>query len=148
MDLTPLNKTYKRILVGVDDSDDAQLAFHYAINYAKENNVTLIIASIWESQDLNSYQALNHNFVNGSKEDVLNRLKIYKKYAEKQGVKNVITVTGEGHPGKQIVKKIIPETKADLLIIGSLSYKGFRKHLGTQAGYMSKFAPISVMVVR
>ncbi|XIF20583.1 MAG: universal stress protein [Acetilactobacillus jinshanensis] len=148
MDMSPLKKTYQRILVGVDDSDDAQLAFRYAIQYAKERHATLIITSIWESQEMNYYQALNPNFVHGSKQDVIDHLKKYRQFAEKQGVKNVKTVMGEGHAGEQIVKKIIPATKPDLLIIGSLSVKGLRKHMGTQAGYMSKYAPISVMVVR
>ena len=30
-------KEFKHILVGVDDSDDAQLAFRYAINRAKSD---------------------------------------------------------------------------------------------------------------
>ena len=97
---------------------------------------------------MNYYQALNPNFVHGSKQGVIDHLRKYQKFAKQQGVHDVQTVMGEGHAGEQIVKKIIPVTKPDLLIIGSLSIKGLRKHMGTQAGYMSKFAPISVMVVR
>ena len=34
---------FKRILVGVDDSKDALLAFDYAIKYAKEQQAELVI---------------------------------------------------------------------------------------------------------
>ena len=41
-------KNIKRILVGVDDSDDAQLAFRVAMQRAKELDATLYITSILE----------------------------------------------------------------------------------------------------
>ncbi len=42
----PIDKVFNRILVGVDDSADAQLAFRYAVRRAVKDNATLIITSI------------------------------------------------------------------------------------------------------
>ena len=42
----------KRILVGVDDSKDALLAFDYAINLAKDANRELVIVSVLENDEM------------------------------------------------------------------------------------------------
>ena len=49
----------KRILVGVDDSEDALLAFDYAIERAKREDLELVIVSVLENDEMNVYQALN-----------------------------------------------------------------------------------------
>ncbi|BDR56140.1 universal stress protein [Xylocopilactobacillus apis] len=139
---------FKRILVGVDDSADAQLAFKYAINAAREADADLIITSILENSEMNIYQALSRDYVHGEREDLEKHIEEYRDFAIKAGVKNVEMVVSEGDPGETIVKNVIPATKADLLVIGSLAKKGIRKHFGSQAAYMAKYAPISVMVIR
>lgn len=141
-------KYFKRVLVGVDDSDDSQLAFRYAMNRAKQDNATLIICSILESQELNVYQVLNKDYVHGQREALENHLLDYRKLAEAFGVEKVETVVAEGEAGETIVKNVIPHMAADVLIIGSRSKKGIGRHFGSQAAYMAKYAPISVMVIR
>ncbi len=42
----PVDKVFNRILVGVDDSADAQLAFQYAVRRTVKDYSTLIIRSI------------------------------------------------------------------------------------------------------
>lgn len=143
-----LQSDFHHILVGVDDSEDAQLAFRYAIKVACQLKAKLIIVSILESDEMNVYQALNHDYIHGEREALVKHLEEYKQEALKAGVDNIETVISEGNPGETIVKDIIPATKADLLIIGSLAKKGLRKHFGSQAAYMAKYASISVMVVR
>ncbi|WP_180367469.1 universal stress protein, partial [Oenococcus oeni] len=49
----PIDKVFNRILVGVDDSADAQLAFRYAVRRAVKDNATLIITSILENDEMN-----------------------------------------------------------------------------------------------
>lgn len=142
------NQNFKRILVGVDDSEDAQLAFRYAIHEARENKATLIIASVLEQDDMNIYQALDKDYVHGEREALAKHLDDYRNLAERAGVDKVETVISEGEAGETIVKQIIPAVDADLLIIGSMSKKGIKKYFGSQAAYMAKYAPISVMVVR
>jgi Universal stress protein UspA and related nucleotide-binding proteins len=145
-DLDP--KKFKHILVGVDDSPDAQLAFRYAMNRAKEDDAEMTITSILESDDMNVYQALNKDFVHGKRDELEKHVLGYRDLAMRFGIKKVNVIIGEGNPGETIVKQIIPEVKPDLLIIGSLSKKGIRKRFGSQAAYMAKYAPISVLVIR
>ena len=63
-------KEFKHILVGVDDSDDAQLAFRYAINRAKSDGAKLTIVSILEQDNMNVYEAMSKDFVHGQRKDL------------------------------------------------------------------------------
>ena len=141
-------KEFKHILVGVDDSDDAQLAFRYAINRAKTDHAKLTIVSILEQDNMNVYEAMSKDFVHGQRADLEQHVLQYEKLAKQSGVEDVTSIVDEGDPGETIVKDIIPAIKPDLLVIGSISKQGVRKYFGSQAAYMAKHAPISVLVVR
>lgn len=142
------NNTFERVLVGVDDSDDAQLAFRYAMHRCIKDNSTLIITSILESGDMNVYQALTKDYVHGERNELEEHMKEYRKVALDAGVNKIELMIGEGDPGESIVKDVIPASNADLLVIGSISKKGIRKYFGSQAAYMAKYSPISVMIIR
>ncbi|WP_119327110.1 universal stress protein [Companilactobacillus musae] len=142
------NNTFERVLVGVDDSADAQLAFRYAMHRCIKDGSTLIITSILESNEMNVYQALTRDYVHGERAELEEHLKDYRKVAIEAGVKDVELMVAEGDPGETIVKDVIPSSKADLLVIGSISKKGIRKYFGSQAAYMAKYSPISVMIIR
>ncbi|EJO04650.1 universal stress protein [Oenococcus oeni] len=144
----PIDKVFNRILVGVDDSADAQLAFRYAVRRAVKDNATLIITSILENDEMNVYQALTKDYVHGERDELVEHLKKYRDIAAKAGVKDIKEIVDEGNAGETIVKNVIPAVKADLLIIGSLSKKGISKYFGSQAAYMAKYAPISVLIIR
>ncbi|WP_338207515.1 universal stress protein [Lactiplantibacillus paraxiangfangensis] len=139
---------FKRILVGVDDSADALLAFNYAIHQTKQDDAELIIVSILENDDMNVYQALSKDYVHGERDELEQHLDKYQKQAQDAGLTKVHTVIAEGEPGETIVKEVIPHVQPDLLIIGSLAKKGIAKHFGSQAAYMAKYAPIAVLVIR
>lgn len=139
---------FKNILVAVDDSEDAILAFKYAIHRAIKDDIGMTIVSILENDDLTIYQALSKDFVHGKKEELEAHLQEYKNIAEQAGVKEVRVAIASGDPGETIVNEVIPHVKPDLLIIGSKSKDGFSKHFGSQAAYMAKYSPISVLVVR
>ncbi|RRK09574.1 universal stress protein [Lactiplantibacillus garii] len=139
---------FKRILVGVDDSADALLAFSYAIHQAKQDDAELVIVSILEDDDMNVYQALSKDYVHGERDELQRHLLKYQQQATDAGVTKVRTVIAEGEPGETIVKEVIPHVQPDLLIIGSLAKKGIAKRFGSQAAYMAKYAPIAVLVIR
>jgi len=97
---------------------------------------------------MNVYEAMSKDFIHGQRSDLEAHVQQYQKLAEQFGINDVATVVDEGDPGETIVKDIIPALKPDLLVIGSISKKGVRKYFGSQAAYMAKHAPISVLVVR
>ncbi|KRM69550.1 hypothetical protein FD06_GL001038 [Apilactobacillus ozensis DSM 23829 = JCM 17196] len=143
-----MNDDFKKILVAVDDSDDAILAFKYAIERAKKDEASLTIVSVLEDEDMNIYQALTKDYIHGERSELEQHVLDYQKQAQEAGVKEVNVIVSEGEAGETIVKDVIPHVEPDLLIIGSESKKGIAKHFGSQAAYMAKYAPISVMVIR
>ncbi|MFX3619400.1 MAG: universal stress protein [Sporolactobacillus sp.] len=143
-----MEEEFSHILVGVDDSADAQLAFRYAMHRAKKDKSKMTIVSILEKGDMNVYQAMSKDYIHGKREDLEAHIQDYKKIALDFGVEQVDTIVAEGEPGDVIVKEIIPHTNADLLIIGSEDKRGIAKHFGSQAAHMAKNATISVLVVR
>ena len=142
------NFDFKRILVGVDDSADAILAFRYAINRAKKSGAQLILCSVLEHDETNVYQSLDKDYIHGKRSDLVAHMKKYETIAKKNGVQNVKSVVAEGNAGEAIVKDVIPHVEPDLLIVGSQAKKGLARHFGSQAAYLAKYAPISVMVIR
>lgn len=140
--------TFKRILVGVDDSKDALLAFETAIQLAKRDAAELIIISVLENEQLSIYQTLDSDFIHGEYDDLEVHLRQYQKQAQAAGVTDVRMMITEGEPGESIIKDVIPDVKPDLLVIGSLAKKGVSRYFGSQAAYMAKYAPITVLVVR
>lgn len=139
---------FKKILVAVDDSEDSIKAFKYAIHRAIKDDVGLMLVSILEEDQINVYQALSKDFIHGKREDLENHLQEYRQQALDAGVKKVEVVVGAGSPGEEIVNHIIPHVQPDLLVVGSKSKKGITKRFGSQAAYMAKYAPISVLVIR
>lgn len=143
-----MSTTFKRILVGVDDSADALLAFEYAIQQAIQTDAELVIVSILENDEMNVYQALNKDYVHGERDELQKHLLKYQKQAQDAGAKHVRSLIAEGEPGETIVKDVIPHLQPDLLIIGSIAKKGLARRFGSQAAYMAKYSPISVLVIR
>ena len=139
---------FKHILVGVDDSPDALLAFKYAIHQASQDHAELDIVSVLENQAINVYQALTKDFIHGKREELERHIQVYAHQAIAAGVHPVHTIVVEGEPGEAIVEDVIPQIHPDLLIVGSRAKKGVSRHFGSQAAYMAKYAPISVLVVR
>ncbi|WP_369956451.1 universal stress protein [Levilactobacillus brevis] len=141
-------KIFTKILVGVDDSADSQLAFKYAIKRTRLEDAELYIVSVLESDDRSVYEALSKDFIHGERAQLVEHVNEYVQQAHEAGVENVFPVIAEGDPGKEIVNTVIPSIKPEVLIVGSLAKKGPKKYLGSQAAYMAKYAPISVLVVR
>ena len=67
-------KTFKKILVGVDDAPDARAAFSYAVDKAKRDGAELGIVSVYETNDVNVYQVLDKDYVHSSREELKQRI--------------------------------------------------------------------------
>ena len=133
---------FSKIMVGVEESPDALKAFHYAIQKAKEEQAELVIVSILEEKEINVYQSLDKNYWQEQ------LAKLEKQEALANGIDKVSVIVNEGNPGELIINKLIPLSKPDLLIIGSKSTSKLKSFFGSQAAYMARYAPISVMIIR
>lgn len=140
---------YQKLLIAIDDDDttSSKRAFNYACTLAKAYQIPLGIVSILETGDLNIYQSLSPNVVEGRREEIAADLDVYVQKAKEFGVEDVAPILNEGNPGHVIVEEVIPSFQPDLVICGSKTKPS--KHLiGTHASYLAKYAPCSVTVVR
>jgi len=140
--------SFKRILVGVENSEDALKAFHYAVHRAKLEKSSLTLALVLEDEDINTYEILDKDFLKAARDNLAKQAEDYRQYALDQGVETVDILISQGNPGEVIVKELIPASNADLLIIGAKSRSRIRHYFGTQASYMAKNAEIAVLVYR
>ena len=140
---------FKKVLVGVDGSEYSAVAFDYAVHYAQEQHLGLTIVSVWDEDALNVYQDLDDNYVQTQHRALEISMEEYRHAAEDRGVQQVATLIVDGQPGPAIVKEVIPQVKPDLLIIGAKSKKEAEMtQIGSEAAYMVKHSPISVLVIR
>lgn len=140
--------TPKTILVGVDDTIDAQKALYYAIHTAKLDNAKLVIGTVLESDEISAITILDKEKMLDIRADVVADMARYKAEAEATGLSEVEVVYAEGDAAKTIVNELIPMVQPDLVVIGSETKKGLVKRLGSTAAHIVKYAEISVMVVR
>ncbi|AQL53187.1 universal stress protein [Enterococcus faecalis] len=139
---------FSKIMVGVEESPDALKAFHYAIQKAKEEQAELVIVSILEEKEINVYQSLDKNYWQEQLAKLEKQTEKYQQEALTNGIDKVSVIVNEGNPGELIINKLIPLNKPDLLIIGSKSTSKLKSFFGSQAAYMARYAPISVMIIR
>ena len=145
-----MNKmTFDRILVAVDGAKEAQKAFHYAINLARDKGCPLSIASVFEAGQLNVYEALDPKELQGKRQAFLDQVAGYRAQAEAAGLPEIQCLVAEGgDPAKVIIKDLLPTSQADLLIIGSHGDAQLSDYFGSHATYLVKHAPIPVLVYR
>lgn len=137
---------FRRLLLAVDDDDDesSHRAFNYACTIAKMYNIPLGIVSILETGDLNIYQSLSPDILSNRRSQIAAHLNTYVAKAQAFGVQDAEPIIGEGKPARVINEEIVPSFKPDLIIIGSHS----KHHLGSVAAELTRYARVSVIVVR
>lgn len=147
LDIEP--KHFHTVLVGVDESYQGYVALANAIHQASEDSAKLVIASILELGDLSTFDAMSIPVIQEKEDELQKHLDRYKEYALSQGLTDVETIVGNGSKaGAVLVQDLIPETNADLIIIGAHSKDGFLDYLGSQAVYVARNAKISSMIAR
>jgi nucleotide-binding universal stress UspA family protein len=143
-------KQFKNILVAVDESPQGANALAYAISESLEDRAEkLFIISVFEEDEMNALDALDLDVTKKKQAEIDDNLAKYKQMALDAGVKNVETLFAEGQKaGEVIVNHAIPAVNADLIVIGAHSREGFFAQMGSQATYVARRSPISVMIVR
>lgn len=143
----------KRIVVGTDGSETADLAVDEAIELARMSGATLEIVSAYDpvpaSRLREEAQAVPEDVAHavGPREDVNLRLEAAKGRANAAGVE-AVTHPREGDPADAILD-VAEETGADLIVVGNKGMTGARRFLlGSVPNKVSHHAPCSVLIVR
>ncbi|QEA61861.1 universal stress protein [Lactococcus lactis] len=141
-----MKDVYKKILVPVDDSNQAVNALHEAIAVAKRNEAELFILNVKDETRLRGTSialAMSLEEIEEESKQIINNLtKDFPKDVAFQ------TVTYIGNPKKDIVK-FAEDNAMDLIVIGANSKKLVDRILiGSTTSYVVEKSPCNVMVVK
>lgn len=144
-----MDKLYRRILIGVDGSDHAELALRRAIQFANTHNAKLYIAHVIDTRALNNYATINYNYNELINEETVKALNEYKAFAADNGVKDVESIIEYGSPRTIMAKSIPEEFDIDLVVVGATGLNAVeRVFIGSVSEQIMRQAPCDVIVVR
>ena len=87
-----MSQKYENIMVAVDGSHEAELAFEKGVNVSLRNGSKLTIVHVIDTRALQSVSTFDAEVYEELQEEANELLKGYKERAEKVGVQNVATV--------------------------------------------------------
>lgn len=143
-----MERDYKNIIVPVDGSKNAKLAFNRALKVAEDYHATLHIIHVIDTQKLDEVLSDDGDYVK--------KLTAYdKKYldadtakAKKAGVKADEELE-YGSPRVMLAHQLVKKYQADLIIMGANGLSAMERILmGSVASYVSRVAPCDVLLVK
>ena len=140
---------YSRIMVAVDGSQEAELAFKKALNVAKRNQAELLLLHVIDARAFQTMTSFDTMLAEQATDMAKTSLKEYEEMAHKQGVENVKTLIEYGSPKTVIAKYIPDEHQIDLILLGATGLNAVeRLFIGSVSEYVIRHAPCDVLVVR
>ena len=140
---------YSKILVPVDGSNEARLAFEKAIEVAKRNRAQVIIAHIIDTRVLQTPTAFEGSFNEEIQRQTENLFQEYRQYAQEHDFNDIDFVLEYGSPKVYISKNIPKDYQIDLIMMGATGLNAVeRLFIGSVSEYVIRNASCDVLVVR
>lgn len=140
---------YSKILVPVDGSNEARLAFEKAIEVAKRNRAQVLIAHIIDTRVLQTPTGFEGNFNEEIQRQTENLFQEYRQYAQEHDFNDIDFVLEYGSPKVYISKNIPKDYQIDLIMIGATGLNAVeRLFIGSVSEYVIRNASCDVLVVR
>ena len=114
---------YSKILVPVDGSNEARLAFEKAIEVAKRNRAQVLIAHIIDTRVLQTPTGFEGNFNEEIQRQTENLFQEYRQYAQEHDFNDIDFVLEYGSPKVYISKNIPKDYQIDLIMMGATGLK-------------------------
>lgn len=140
---------YSKILVPVDGSNEARLAFEKAIEVAKRNRAQVLIAHIIDTRVLQTPTGFEENFNEEIQRQTENLFQEYRQYAQEHDFNDIDFVLEYGSPKVYISKNIPKDYQIDLIMMGATGLNAVeRLFIGSVSEYVIRNASCDVLVVR
>ena len=140
---------YQNIMVAVDGSHEAELAFEKGVNVALRNNSRLTIAHVIDTRALQSVSTFDAEVYEELQADAKKLMDEYAQKAKEAGVTDVVTVVEMGNPKTLLATDIPEEQKVDLIMVGATGLNAFERLLvGSSSEYILRHAKVDLLVVR
>ena len=140
---------YSKILVPVDGSNEARLAFEKTIEVAKRNRAQVLIAHIIDTRVLQTPTGFEGNFNEEIQRQTENLFQEYRQYAQEHDFNDIDFVLEYGSPKVYISKNIPKDYQIDLIMMGATGLNAVeRLFIGSVSEYVIRNASCDVLVVR
>src|SRR5699024_7914549 len=97
---------YNRILVAIDGSKEAELAFKKAVQVAVRNNSTLVLVHVIDTRAFQSISTFDGSMAEKAKDQATTTLEEYVRYAKNHRVADISYSIEYGSPKVLIAKQI------------------------------------------
>ena len=140
---------YSKILVPVDGSNEARLAFEKAIEVAKRNRAQVLIAHIIDTRVLQTPTGFEGNFNEEIQRQTENLFQEYRQYSQEHDFNDIDFVLEYGSPKVYISKNIPKDYQIDLIMMSATGLNAVeRLFIGSVSEYVIRNASCDVLVVR
>lgn len=142
---------YKHILVPIDGSQEAELAFKKAVAVAKRNgdDTELRLLHVVDTRAFQNISSFDSSMVEQVTDTAKKTLDEYVDYAKKQGLTNVSYTIEYGAPKTIIARDVPQKMHADLIMIGATGLNAVERILiGSVTEFVTRTAVCDVLVVR
>ncbi|KRM90860.1 universal stress protein [Liquorilactobacillus cacaonum] len=142
---------YKNILVPVDGSKEAELAFKKAVAVTKRNgkDAHLHLLHVVDTRAFQNISSYDTSMVDEVVATAKKKIEIYVDEAKEAGIENIEYSIEYGAPKTIIAKEKPAELKTDLIMIGATGLNAVeRLLLGSVTEYVTRSANCDVLVVR
>lgn len=140
---------YQNILVAVDGSAEADLAFKKSIGIAARNKAAFYLAHIIDNQSFGSVEAYSQAIAKEAMASSEKMMEGYRQAAIAAGAENVHLVIEYGSPKKLIPVDLVEKYKIDLIVCGATGLNAAERiFLGSVSERIIRSARCDVLVVR
>lgn len=140
---------YKRILVPIDGSDEAEKAFQKAVQAALRNEGILDIAHVIDTRTMQTGDKYDTRYTTELVEQAKQLLADYEAFAKEHGVKEVYTHLEFGLPKQTIAHDLSERCGCELIMMGATGLSTLERIvMGSVSAYVIRNAPCDVLIVR
>ncbi|MDY0408667.1 universal stress protein [Virgibacillus soli] len=140
---------YKNIIVAVDGSKEADIAFTKSLDISKQNNSRLIIAHVVDTRSIAIVEPYDRTIIEKVEQDTKDMIDNYVNRAKNAGVENLIPCIKFGSPRTVLTKDLAKEYDVDLIICGATGLNAVERFfIGSVSESIVRYAPCDVLVVR
>ena len=134
---------YQNIMVAIDGSNEADLAFVKGVHSALRNDAKLTIAHVIDTRALQSVSTFDAEVYEELQVDAESLMKEYERRAKDAGVADVHIVIEMGNP-KTLLARTIPDSEeVDLILVGATGLNAFERLLvGSSSEYILRHAKV------
>jgi Universal stress protein family. len=142
-------KKYRRILVAVDGSKEADWAFKKACEMAKEHQARLYLVHVIDIRPFSALDVYDQSIADRADRFANELLESYEKDAVDFGLEKPVRIIEYGSPKIKIAKDAAKEAEADLIICGATGLNAMERFLiGSVSEHIVRYAKCDVLVVR